>query len=70
MAQILNIILPGEVISPYWWKSDFPHDVQCMFSKSDEVELAAVAKGQKITLRGEVSGKLGNIIVKSCEIVK
>lgn len=44
--------------------------VQCMFSRSDEVELAAVAKGQKITLRGEVSGKLGNIIVKSCEIVK
>ena len=44
--------------------------VQCMFSKSDEAELAAVTKGQKITLRGEVSGKLGNIIVKGCEIVR
>lgn len=43
--------------------------VQCMFSKGSETELAAVSKGQKITLKGEISGKLGNILVKGCEIV-
>lgn len=42
--------------------------VQCMFSKSDEPVLAAVAKGQRITLRGTVSGKLGNILVQGCAI--
>ena len=44
--------------------------VQCMFSRSQEAELAAVSKGQNITLRGTVSGKLGNIIVRGCTIVK
>ncbi len=44
--------------------------VQCMFSKSDEPQLATVSKGQKIILSGEVSGKFGNIIVKGCAIVK
>lgn len=44
--------------------------VQCMFSKSDEAELATVSKGQKIVLRGEVNGKMGNILLKGCEIVK
>lgn len=44
--------------------------VQCMFTKSDEVALAKVTKGQQITLRGTLSSKLGNIIVKSCSIVQ
>ena len=44
--------------------------IQCMFSKSDEVQLATVAKGQQITLRGNVEGKLGNVIIRDCQIVK
>jgi len=44
--------------------------IQCMFSKSDVEELSQVKKDQQITLQGEVSGKLGNIIVRGCEIVK
>lgn len=44
--------------------------VQCMFSKSDEPQLATISKGQQIILQGEVSGKLGNIIVRGCKIVK
>lgn len=43
--------------------------VQCAFSKSDEVVLAELSKGQKITVQGEVSGKFGNIIVKQCKVV-
>jgi tRNA_anti-like len=44
--------------------------VQCMFSKSNEAELANVTKGDRITLKGEVSGKLGNVLVRGCAIVK
>ncbi len=50
---------------PYGFES-----VQCMFSKSQEAELAGVSKDQSITLRGRVSGKLGNVIVRECSIVK
>lgn len=44
--------------------------VQCVFSKSQEAELAGVSKKQAITLQGRVSGKLGNVIVRECSIVK
>ena len=44
--------------------------VQCMFSKADEASLAKVSKGQQITLSGTVSGKLGNVLVQGCQIVK
>lgn len=44
--------------------------IQCMFRDSDTAALSSVSKGQKITLRGEVSGALGNIIVRDCEIVQ
>ncbi|KND50537.1 MAG: Phage protein [Parcubacteria bacterium C7867-007] len=44
--------------------------IQCMFGKNDVEVLSSVSKGQKITLRGTVSGALGNIIVKDCEIIE
>jgi hypothetical protein len=44
--------------------------VQCMFTKDQEAELSSVSKGQSITLEGRVSGKLGNILVRECKIVK
>jgi len=45
-------------------------NIQCMFSKNSETELAQVTKGQNITLSGTVSGKMMNIIVNDCKIVK
>lgn len=45
------------------------NQVQCMFSKSDEQILASLSKGQRVTVTGEVSGKMGNILVKGCQIV-
>lgn len=42
--------------------------VQCMFPKSAESALANVSKDERITLSGEVSGKLVNIILKNCQI--
>lgn len=44
--------------------------VQCMFSKSDLEALAKVSKDQQITLRGEVSGLMGNVLIKGCQIMK
>lgn len=43
--------------------------VQCMFGKNDQTALANLSKGQSITLQGEVSGKLGNVLVRGCKIV-
>jgi amino acid permease len=45
-------------------------NIQCMFSKNNETELAQVTKGQNITLLGTVSGKMMNILVNDCKIVK
>ena len=44
--------------------------IQCMFGRNDVEALSSVSKGQKITVRGEVSGALGNIIVRDCQIVE
>jgi len=49
---------------------DMIFSVQCMFDKSDQSELASLSKNTKITLRGKVSGKLGNVLVKDCSIVE
>ncbi|MDP1625314.1 MAG: hypothetical protein Q8L64_06160 [bacterium] len=43
--------------------------VQCMFPKSAESALAQVSKEERIVLEGQVSGKLGNVIVRSCKII-
>lgn len=45
-------------------------NVQCMFDKGDQAQLSTLAKDQKITLQGRVSGKLGNVLVKDCSIVR
>jgi hypothetical protein len=45
-------------------------DIQCMFPKTAESEIGLLKKGQTITIQGDVSGKLGNIIVENCTILK
>jgi len=46
------------------------NNVQCMFAKSDSSELENLAKGQKITVIGDLSGipGVGNILVRNCKI--
>jgi hypothetical protein len=44
--------------------------VQCMFEKSEADKLVELKKNTKITVHGEIQGKLGNIVLKNCEIVK
>lgn len=43
--------------------------IQCVFMKTQEADLINVKKGQSIKLTGRVSGKLGNIIVRECNII-
>jgi len=44
--------------------------VQCLFGR-DEVDLLLnLTKGSSVTLKGRVEGKLGNILVEECQIVK
>jgi hypothetical protein len=42
--------------------------VQCMFEKESEPQLATLSKGKSITLQGEVSGKMMNVIIRGCII--
>lgn len=49
---------------------DIIFGIQCMFNKSDASKLVNLSKNQKITLTGKVSGKLGNVLVKDCQIVE
>lgn len=43
--------------------------IQCMFSKDYEPTLALLYKGYPITLSGKVSGKMGNIIIRECQVI-
>jgi len=44
--------------------------VQCMFDKSDQSQLATLAKDTRITLQGKVKGELMNVLLDNCSIVK
>jgi hypothetical protein len=43
-------------------------DVQCVFSKSDADAVASLVVGQEVVIKGEVSGKMMNIIVRDCSV--
>ena len=42
--------------------------VQCMFPKGQETAIGNLSKGQQITAKGEVSSKIGNVLVRNCTI--
>lgn len=42
--------------------------VQCMFIESQNTSIANLSKGQHVRVKGEVSGKMGNIIMRNCAI--
>ena len=46
--------------------------VQCMFGESDSPVLAKLSKGQALTVRGSVEGggKVMNVLLNNCQIVK
>jgi hypothetical protein len=42
--------------------------VQAMFPKSAESKLSTMTKGQSVLVRCQNSGKLGNVILRGCEL--
>jgi hypothetical protein len=45
-------------------------DVQCFFSNEFTKEAAKLSKGQQLTVKGECDGKMMNVLLKGCVIVK
>jgi len=42
--------------------------VQCMFDDSHENQLAGLSKGDRVTLTGTCQGKMGNVILRDCDL--
>jgi hypothetical protein len=42
--------------------------VQCTFTGSENLSVAQLSKGQLVTVKGEVSGKMGNVQVNNCKL--
>lgn len=43
--------------------------VQFLFKKKDESVLSRLRKGDQATIRGRVSGRIGNVLLEDCEVV-
>jgi len=46
----------------------FLDGVQCMFTKGEESSIAQLSKGQHVTVKGKVSGKMGNVLLNKCTL--
>jgi hypothetical protein len=41
---------------------------QCMFPKGQESLIGSLSKGQQVSAKGEVSGKIGNVLLRNCTV--
>lgn len=48
--------------------SGFLDGVQCTFTQSQESAIANLSKGQEVTVKGEVAGKMGNVVINKCSL--
>jgi len=48
--------------------SGFLDSVQCTFTKGEQSSVARLSKGQQVRVKGEVAGKLGNVLVNKCSL--
>jgi hypothetical protein len=46
----------------------FLDGVQCSFTKGEESSVARLSKGQSVAVKGEVSGKMGNVQLNKCSL--
>ena len=46
----------------------FLNGVQCSFAKSEEPSIARLNKGQNVRVKGQVSGKMGNVLIDKCSL--
>jgi len=46
----------------------FLDGAQCTFTKAEESSVAHLGKGQRVSVKGEVSGKMGHVQIKKCSL--
>lgn len=46
----------------------FLDGVQCTFTKGERSSVARLSKGQQVTVKGEVGGKMGNVLVSKASL--
>ncbi len=46
----------------------FLDGVQCTFTKGEESSVARLSKGERVTIKGEVAGKMGNVLVNKARL--
>lgn len=46
----------------------FLDGVQCTFTKGEQSSVARLSKGQPVTVKGEVAGKMGNVLVNKARL--
>ena len=46
----------------------FLDGVQCTFTKGEQSSVARLSKGQRVTVKGEVAGKMGNVLVNKARL--
>jgi len=46
----------------------FLDGVQCTFTKGEQSSVARLSKGQQVRVKGEVAGKMGNVLVTKCRL--
>jgi tRNA_anti-like len=46
----------------------FLDGVQCTFTKGEQSSVARLSKGQQVTVKGEVGGKMGNVLVNKASL--
>jgi len=46
----------------------FLDGVQCTFTKGEQSSVARLSKGQSVRVKGEVAGKMGNVLVNKCSL--
>ncbi len=48
------------------FSGDMMFGVQCFFAESEEHSFGSLSKGQQVSIKGRVEGKLGNVLLKGC----
>jgi len=46
----------------------FLDGVQCTFTESQNASIGNLTKGQSVSVKGEVSGKMGNVLITKCSL--
>jgi len=46
----------------------FLDGVQCTFTKGEQSSVARLSKGQQVTVKGEVAGKMGNVLINKASL--